>query len=245
MLFNARVTRSFLALAALLAGCGDGLQRILCDGGACGTQTSWQNTYQTALNRRVDILFVVDDTSAIAAHGGGPGDRVCEARGGGESHPLQPTSIHAGFIRAGRCNASTRASACNVTAPDQFMRHEWCGTVNNLGGPFTRTFGCLANLGADGLRAGAAAGGRGAGCSTGPPLAGLGRLPAARRVLAGRRRGRLGRRLRIARLADARLDIAAGLKGLKPDPCQVLVVRGRARRLRGEAFGRTVAWPSS
>jgi len=211
--------RSFLAVAILAAGCGDSLQPILCDGGPCGTQLSWKKYYQTATNRKVDILFVVDDTSAIASHAADLATGFAKLADAA-NQPGRPTSTHTGFIRAGRCDASTRASACDVTAPEQFLRHEWCGTVTNSGGPFTSTFGCLADLGADDcgpvqpLSAAVT-------MLSGPPPAGWeGFLrPEAYLVV-----------VVVAAADDASgpsgsptpvLDMVASLKALKPDPSQV------------------------
>jgi hypothetical protein len=213
------LTRMLLALPPLLAGCGDSLQPILCDGGPCGTQVTWKKTYATATNRKVDILFVIDDTSAIASHAADLAAGFAKLADAA-NQPVRPTSIHAGFIRAGRCDTSTRASACDVT--EQFMRHEWCGTVNNFGGPFTSTFGCLADLGTDD-------------CGPVQPLA------AAVTLLRGPPPAGWEGFLRpdayllvvvVTASDDASgppgsptpvLDIAAGLKALKQDPSQVLV----------------------
>ena len=63
-----RVTRWMLTLAAIATGCGGELAPVVCDGGSCGTQSSWRTKYQQAINRKVDLLFVVDDTAAIAPH---------------------------------------------------------------------------------------------------------------------------------------------------------------------------------
>ena len=36
-------------------------------GGACGTQASWRKTFQSAVNRKIDILIVVDDTAVTTS----------------------------------------------------------------------------------------------------------------------------------------------------------------------------------
>jgi hypothetical protein len=102
------------------------------------------------------------------------------------------------------------------------MRHEWCGTVNNFGGPFTSTFGCLADLGADD-------------CGPVQPLA------AAATLLSGPPRAGWEGFLRpdayllvvvVTASDDASgppdaptpvQDAVASLKALKADPSQVLV----------------------
>jgi len=210
------LTRTLLALAALSASCDSS---NLCYENQCGTQVTWKKTYQSATNRKVDILFVVDDTSAMAPHQADLAAGFARLAAAA-NQPVRPTSIHAGFIRAGRCDASTRASACDVT--EQFLRHEWCGTVNNFGGPFTSTFGCLADLGADDcgpVQPLAAA----VTLLTGPPLAGWeGFLRPDAYLLV----------VIVTASDDASgppgaptpvLDIAASLKALKADSSQVLV----------------------
>jgi len=105
-----------LAVCLLVAGCGDGAAPLLCDGGRCGTQTSWRKTYQQTINRKVDLLFVVDDTAAMAPH------RDALAAGFTAMAPrlrdvTAPTSLHVGFIRAGSCDTSTRGGACSPSRP--------------------------------------------------------------------------------------------------------------------------------
>jgi hypothetical protein len=59
-----------------------------------------------------------------------------------------PTSLHAGVVRAGRCDQSTRGAACGVAAGEQFLRAEWCETVTNFSGALTDALACLGDLGA-------------------------------------------------------------------------------------------------
>ena len=54
-----------------------------------------------------------------------------------------PTSLHVGFIRAGSCDTSTRGGACGIVAHEQFLRSEWCHTVDNFAGAYEQTFACL------------------------------------------------------------------------------------------------------
>jgi hypothetical protein len=136
-----------LALAAIGAGCGGDLAPLLCDGGSCGTQSSWRKNYQMAINRKVDLLFVVDDTAAIAPH------RDAVAAGFAAMaprlrDPTAPTSLHVGFIRTGSCDASTRGGACGVDTGEQFLRSEWCHMVDNISGAYEEIFACLGDLGA-------------------------------------------------------------------------------------------------
>jgi hypothetical protein len=135
------------ALAALAGGCGGALGTPRCADGSCGSQTSQRATVTYSTDRRVDLLFVVDDTPAIAPYA----DRVAagltsmanELQDAG-----QPLSLHVGFARAGSCDTSTRARACGVTAPAQFVDVQPCNVVANGALSFPGTFACLGALGA-------------------------------------------------------------------------------------------------
>jgi len=137
------------ALAALATGCGGALGTPPCEDGSCGTQASTRRTFQAKVNRKIDILFVVDDTAAIAPHA----EVVTEGLAGigaALRAATPPLSLHAGFVRAGSCDASARGAACGIAAPEQFLRSEWCGTITNTNvpGDITAAFGCLGELGA-------------------------------------------------------------------------------------------------
>ena len=179
-----------LALAAIAAGCGGDLAPLLCDGGRCGTQSSWRKTYQTTINRKVDLLFVVDDTAAMAPH------RDALAAGFTAMAPrlrdmTAPTSLHVGFIRAGSCDTSTRGAACGVITREQFLRSEWCHTIDNFADAYEHDIRVPGGSRRGELRARPAA-------RDGAPLpdrrhaARMGRLPAARRLPDDRRRHRPG-----------------------------------------------------
>jgi len=130
-----------------LAGRGDALQPTLCDGGPCGRQTSWRKTFQQSVNRRLDVLFVVGDTSAIAPHAAAVVTGVADIAGALAA--AQPAlSLHVGFVRAGGCDTSTRGAACGLASQEQFLRSEWCNTMTNASGSFADAFACLADLGA-------------------------------------------------------------------------------------------------
>ena len=99
------------------------------------------------VNAKVDILFVVDDTNDIAPH-----LNLLTTGFADIGQQLQdvepPASLHAGFVRAGRCDTSTRGLACGVAPPEQFLRSEWCGSMPNFAGGLAETIGCLADFGA-------------------------------------------------------------------------------------------------
>jgi len=224
-----RVTQCCLALAALAAGCGDSLQPAPCNGGTCGTQVStrvsydFSNTYH--FSRRLDVLFVVDDTAAMAPHREALAAalpamaQTLRVEHGPPS--LGPPSLHVGFIRAGSCDTSTRGSACGV-AGEQFLRSEWCHTIDNFSGGWEETFACLGDLGV-------------ASCAPSQPLA------AAQRFLTGAPPPGWEGFLRadthllivvVAAQDDASgpqaaltpiLEIAAAIKATKPDPSRFSV----------------------
>lgn len=136
-----------LAVCLLVASCGDGVAPLLCDGGRCGTQTSWRRTYQSTVNRKLDILFVIDDTAAIAPYAGMLATGYADMARLLRTTPLPgPASLHVGFVRAGSCDARTRGAACGLAAPDQYLRSEWCQMTTNFAGEFDGSFGCLADL---------------------------------------------------------------------------------------------------
>jgi hypothetical protein len=139
--------RAALFYLCAATSCGDRLTPLLCDGGACGTQVSWRKNYQSTVDRAIDILFVVDDTSAIAPYSATVARGLADMATTLEALP-QPASLHVGFVRAGGCDASTRGAACSLTAPEQFIREEWCEMNTNFPGAFADTFSCLGDLGA-------------------------------------------------------------------------------------------------
>lgn len=138
-----------LALCLLVASCGDGAAPVLCDGDNCGTQVSWKRIHQYAVNRKVDLLFVIDDTTAIAPYADLVAAGYVDMARALQTLPLSgPASLHVGFVRAGSCDASTRGAACGLAAPDHYLRSEWCEMTTNFSGGFDATFACLADLGA-------------------------------------------------------------------------------------------------
>src|SRR5437763_15904688 len=143
-----RVTRSFLTLALLAAGC-EGSLPAPCEDGSCGRQAWSQGTFQVDIDRRVDVLFVVDDTAAMAPHAGALATGMADM--GRRLREADPRiSLHVGVVRAGTCDASTRGAACGVAAPEQFLRSEWCDTITNYNAAtdFGDAVACLADLGA-------------------------------------------------------------------------------------------------
>jgi hypothetical protein len=130
----------------LLVACGDP-KPFLCDGESCGGQVSWRKTFQRTHNGKVDILFVIDDTPAMAPFTGALATGLA-AMAARIREPGPVTSVHVGFARAGSCDALARGAACGVAAPESFLRSEWCHTITSFSGTFADTFACLGDLGA-------------------------------------------------------------------------------------------------
>jgi hypothetical protein len=134
-----------LTICLLAAGCDGSLPP--CANGSCGMQVSTHATTPSIVNRKVDILFVVDDTPAIAPHRDAIATGIADIARTLTNAP-QAISLHAGFVRAGSCDATTRGAACGIRAPEQFARAEWCNTMTNVPGTLADAFSCLADLGA-------------------------------------------------------------------------------------------------
>jgi hypothetical protein len=216
-----RVTWCGLALAVLAGGCGGSLAGP-CEDGSCGTQRSSKQAFQVSINLKLDLLFVIDDTSPIAPHLDALATGLADsAQTLLDAHP--EISLHVGFTRAGTCDSGARGAACGIANGEQFVRSEWCNTITNynFAGSFGDAFTCLADFGAGG-------------CGPAQPLA------AAVRALAQPPRPGWEGFLRpeaylmiviIAAADDASgpagsptpaASFAATLKALKPDPGQVL-----------------------
>lgn len=205
---------ALLALAVLGVAC-DGSLPGPC--GSCASQASWRKSFQQTVSRRVDILFVVDDTPGVAPYAGTVATGLAEMADQLAALPDRvPASLHVGVIRAGRCDVTTRGAACGVVGGEQFLRAEWCEMVTNFPGALTDELACMADLGATD-------------CAPAQPLA------AALDALATPPRPGWEGFLRpdaylmvvvIASADDASpqpaLDLAASIKRLKPDSSETL-----------------------
>ena len=136
-----------LATAVTATACADSRAPGPCIGSACGSQTTIKKVFQQGFNRKVDLLFVVDDTDAVAPW-------IENLRAGYpamarllENLPWGVPNLHVGFVRASRCASQTRARDCGIAAPEDFIRHEICGSVSNFTGSFADAFSCMAELG--------------------------------------------------------------------------------------------------
>ena len=94
------------------------------------------------------MLFVVDDTPAMAPYAGALAAGFADmAAALGDYRPARGP-LHVGVVRAGRCDQSTRGAACGIAAGEQFLRAEWCETVTNFSGSLADALACVGDLGA-------------------------------------------------------------------------------------------------
>jgi hypothetical protein len=98
------LARPAFLLVVLTAGCNSTLP-TLCDGGTCPTQRIVSNVFQGTLNRELDVLFVIDDTPAIAPHAARVSVGLVEMAT--VLRNLVPTpSLHVGAVAASSCPPS-------------------------------------------------------------------------------------------------------------------------------------------
>jgi hypothetical protein len=208
-----------ICAAALAAGCVSEPPANPCDGGTCPAERTVKQVFQSAENRMLDLLFVVDDTAGIApfrdmlAGGFAANARVLEGLVGGVPE------LHVGFISSSLCGGApaTRAQACGVAAPSAYATVDTCGQHVNVSGSLENTFSCLGDFGVSS-------------CATAQPLAAL------RRLLESPPRGwegflRPGATLAIVIVAgedDASPDDVAGtvafVRSLKSDPANTILL---------------------
>jgi hypothetical protein len=139
---------AIIAAGATVTACTGSLTPGVCDDGACGSQRTITRTFQQSISRELDVLFVVDDTAAIAPwlddlSAGYP----AMARSLEDLSPYGIPNLHVGFVRASRCAPQTRARDCGIAASEAFLRHETCGRISNFPSSFVDTFACLADFG--------------------------------------------------------------------------------------------------
>jgi hypothetical protein len=208
------VTLALVAAAALATAC-DGALPGPCDDGSCASQASWRKTFQQNINRQIDVLFVIDDTPGIAPYAETVATGIVAMADQLAALPEKdPTSLHVGVVRAGRCDAGTRGAACGVAGGEQFLRAEWCEMVTNFPGALTDALPCMADAGTTN-------------CAPAQPLA------VAIDALATQPRPgwegflRPDAYLMVVVIAagddasaQAPLDLAKSIKGLKADPSQ-------------------------
>jgi hypothetical protein len=141
---------SAIVAATLVAGCGDP-SPILCGGAPCPSERTVTNTFQTSENNQLDILFVVDDTSAIAPYATALANGLVEMAAVLRGLPDVP-SLHVGFVPTSVCAdaASSRGAECGLPSPIQYLRSETCRQVTNFAGTLDSAFSCLGDFGESG-----------------------------------------------------------------------------------------------
>lgn len=138
-------------LVALVVGCGD--QSSMHDGGAPGPSASTvtSTVFQASRIYQLDVLFVVDDTSAFAPQAPTLASSIvtmAAALRAGRSRDESP-SLHVGFVgaSAGADAVSSRGGPCGLPSPTQYLNYEACGQLTNFAGTLESMFSCLSDLG--------------------------------------------------------------------------------------------------
>jgi hypothetical protein len=119
----------------------------------------------------LDILFVVDDTPAVAGVEANLLAQYAVFAQVLQAFPFGAPPMHVAFIPAtlpsGDCSPpGIRGATCGLAAPDQFLTADYCDVDQNSSGSLGDAFGCLGSFGAQS-------------CGTAQPL------EAARRALGG------------------------------------------------------------
>jgi hypothetical protein len=128
-------------------------------------------TFSATAARELDILFVVDDTPAIAGVAANLLGQYPVFAQVLQALPEGAPPVHVAFVPATLPSRDctppgNRAAVCGLTAPDQFLTARFCGVDQNGPGSLGNAFACLGDFGAQG-------------CGVAQPL------EAARRALGG------------------------------------------------------------
>lgn len=147
-----------IVVAAVTLGCGESrAPALLCEGAPCPVERSLTEVFQQSSTRELDLLFVVDDTAAIASRRAALNEDLGRAAAALEtSLPGGLPSIHVGVVPASSLSAggdgcappAPRGPECGLAAPARFLATGLCGRMPNFARPFTETLPCLADLGA-------------------------------------------------------------------------------------------------
>ena len=140
-------------LLGLLASCGSppaspgGCGELPCD-----SQRSFTRTFQTSATARLDLLFVVDDTPAIAPYTASVTTALSAFATTLTVQPGREPSLHVRFVPATvpspDCPAASRAVACGVA--DETLQTGLCGSDPSFPGGLSDAFACLGDRGANG-----------------------------------------------------------------------------------------------
>jgi hypothetical protein len=143
-------------IVAALAAC-DQPKVPLCDGAPCPVERVVTETFQQAVNRKVDVLFVVDDTRWMQPRLEAVREDFARVASAWETMtPGGLAAIHVGVVSA--AGAGEGGGACTRTPPpgpecglvstEQFLATGHCGRSPNFTRPFTEALPCMADLGA-------------------------------------------------------------------------------------------------
>jgi hypothetical protein len=158
------------ALLAVAAGCGSPPAEPACGDGSCASEKTliWREVASES-DLVLDVLFIVDDTSAIAASRDSLAAAYPRIAQLVESNLGGLPAIHLGVAAASlgappSCDVetsgppTTRTGACGGIGANQFLSTGPCGRNPTFSGSFSDALSCLADLGT-------------AGCTPARPLA--------------------------------------------------------------------------
>jgi hypothetical protein len=149
-----------VASVLVLAGCGGGPQGVLCDGGPCPTEVVRNVSFRSTAAPKLDLLFVIDPTPAIAPVAGNLASSLPtfatvlqEVKGPSGVPELQDNHIALipATVPSNGCNPPpVRNEICGVDQPDQYLSTQLCGTVTNYSGSLQDMFSCMGSFGNNG-----------------------------------------------------------------------------------------------
>jgi hypothetical protein len=129
-----------------IASCGDA---------GCGWQPVVTTTFSSTAAQEIDILFVVDNTPAVAGVAANLLGQYPVFAQVLQSLPEGTPPMHVAFVPATLPSRDctppgNRAAACGLTAPDQFLTAGYCEVDQNSAGFLGDAFACLGDFGAQG-----------------------------------------------------------------------------------------------
>jgi hypothetical protein len=121
-----------------------------CDGHPCAGERTIRQVFESAVDSKLDLLFVIDDSPDSASFA----SRLAAAypRMATELQQRQPaiSSLHAGFVAASASvTPLSRGLECGLAAPSAFLISGDCGAKTNFAGSMEDAFTCLPNFGID------------------------------------------------------------------------------------------------
>jgi hypothetical protein len=140
---------------ALFGACRNQPLDPVCGDASCGSEESvtWQVTDGYG-DRELDVLFIIDDTPAIAGSQAALAAAIPQVAQFLQSRPGGLPSLHLGIAAAspapsdgGEDVPRTRASDCGLGAGLSFLSTDACGQFPTFPATFTDALSCLADLG--------------------------------------------------------------------------------------------------